>query len=64
MSKKKQTYASSLEELQNIVNEIQEETVSLDNLSEKVKRASELIQFCKEKLRKTESELNDVLGTS
>lgn len=62
MAKKKLTYTSALEELQNIINEIQEETVSLDDLSEKVKRASELIQFCKNKLRLTEEELGKVLS--
>jgi exodeoxyribonuclease VII small subunit len=63
MSKRKKTYASSMEELQNIISEIQTEKVGMDDLTEKVKRAAELIQFCKEKLRKTETELGEVLGT-
>lgn len=61
MSKKKQTYTSALEELQKIIEEIQAEEVSIDDLAEKVKKASELIRFCKEKLRATEEELGDVL---
>ena len=61
MSKKKQTYTSALEELQKIIEEIQAEEVSIDDLAEKVKKASDLIRFCKEKLRTTEGELGDVL---
>ena len=63
MSKRKVTYTSAMEELQKIISEIQEEKVSMDDLTEKVKRAAALIQFCKEKLRKTESELGEVLGS-
>jgi exodeoxyribonuclease VII small subunit len=51
-----------MEELQAIISEIQEEKVSMDDLTEKVKKAAELIQFCKEKLRKTEAELGEVLS--
>ncbi len=61
MSKKKRTYESAMQELQLIVSQIQEEKVSMDDLTEKVKLAGELIQFCKEQLRKTEKELKDLL---
>lgn len=54
---KKLTYESAVEELQLIVNQLQEEAVSVDDLSEKVKRAAELVKFCQEKLRRTEEEL-------
>ena len=51
---KKMTYESAVTELQTIVNAMQEETVSIDQLSDKARRAAELIKFCKEKLRNTE----------
>jgi len=51
MSKKKQTYESAIKELQQIVNEMQEEMISIDEITEKVKRAKELMDFCKNKLR-------------
>ena len=60
--RKKLSYTSAMEELQMIITEIQSESVGMDDLSEKVKRGAELIQFCKEKLRNTEEELKDVLG--
>jgi exodeoxyribonuclease VII small subunit len=58
---KKKTYEAAYEELQEIVKEIEEGSISVDDLSEKVKRAGELIRFCKDKLFKTEQEVNGVL---
>ncbi len=56
MSKKKPTYESALKELQHILAELQDQQVSVDELSSKVKRAAELVKFCKEKLRKVKDE--------
>jgi exodeoxyribonuclease VII small subunit len=55
------TYDSANEELLKIVNEIEKGVVSVDVLAEKVKRASELIRFCKEKLFKTEDDIQTIL---
>ncbi len=51
---KKLKYEEALSELKTIVRELQEGTASMDELADKSKRAKELIQFCKEKLRGTE----------
>ena len=59
---KKLTYSSALEELENIIQEIENEEISIDDLSVKVKRASTLLKFCKEKLRSTEGDINAILG--
>ncbi|MFK8104958.1 MAG: exodeoxyribonuclease VII small subunit [Saprospiraceae bacterium] len=62
MAKKvKHTYESSMQELQLIVQQLQEDDLSLDSLSSKVKEANELIQFCRTKLRNTEEELGTLL---
>ncbi len=58
---KKTTYSEAIEELGKIVAEIESEDISVDSLSAKVKRASELIRICKSVLYKTESEVNDIL---
>jgi exodeoxyribonuclease VII small subunit len=55
--KTKLTYESALKELQGIVTQLQEEAVSMDDLSEKVSRAAELLNFCREKLRETEEKV-------
>ncbi|MCD6179158.1 MAG: exodeoxyribonuclease VII small subunit [Bacteroidales bacterium] len=59
---KKLTYSIALEELENIIQEIENEEISIDDLSIKVKRASTLLKFCKEKLRSTEDDINTILG--
>ena len=56
------TYETAFKELEEIVNNIQNETVSVDILAQKVARANELLKFCREKLRSTEVEVNKVIG--
>lgn len=60
-STKDLTYSSAIIELEEIVNEMEDATISVDELSVKVKRAAMLLQFCKNKLTSTEQEVNDVL---
>jgi exodeoxyribonuclease VII small subunit len=61
MKKDKLTYSSAISELEEIVNEIESGEVDVDVLTAKVKRASELIKFCKDNLRDTQKEVNKVL---
>ncbi len=56
------TYSKAAEELEAIVKEIEDENIAVDTLSEKVKRAARLIQFCRGKLRGTEEEVEKVLA--
>lgn len=58
---KKQKYADAIDELEKILSEMENEEISVDQLSDKVKRASELIKFCRDKLFKTEEEINEIL---
>ena len=61
MTMDKITYQDAFDELQNIVSEIEEGDISVDQLSEKVKRASYLIRICKSKLTSTEEDINKIL---
>lgn len=54
-------YTKAFEELQGIVSEIENGEISVDELSEKVKRATELIRVCKLKLTTTEEDVNKIL---
>lgn len=54
-------YAEAFEELQHIVSEIENGEISVDELSEKVKRATHLIRICKLKLTTTEEDVNKIL---
>jgi exodeoxyribonuclease VII small subunit len=55
------TYNSAIEEIESILAEIENEIVDIDIVTEKVKRVSELLTFCKTKLRTTEEEVEKVL---
>ncbi|MBI1837305.1 MAG: exodeoxyribonuclease VII small subunit [Flavobacteriia bacterium] len=54
-------YTDAFDELQNIVSEIEDGEISVDELSIKVKRASELIKICKNKLTATEENVTQIL---
>lgn len=57
------TYEAAFAELKQITEEIESEDVSVDHLSEKVKRASFLIRFCQEKLHSAETEVTAVIAS-
>ena len=57
------TYTDAFDELQTIVSEIEQGEISVDELSEKVKRATRLISACKAKLTATEAEVNTILAS-
>lgn len=61
MAKKELTYSAALDELRKILVRIEGQDVDIDQIAEDVKRSSELIKFCKEKLRKTETEVESIL---
>jgi len=56
------TYEAAFAELKQIAGEIENETVSVDVLAAKVKRASVLIAFCQSKLRDTETEVIKIIA--
>ncbi|MBP5983118.1 MAG: exodeoxyribonuclease VII small subunit [Fluviicola sp.] len=56
------TYEKAYTELQEIIAAIETGDVSVDLLAEKVKRAAELITFCKEKLTATEQDVQQILS--
>ncbi len=58
---KEPNYTEAFEELQEIVLEIEQGEISVDELSEKVKRAAILIKICKAKLTSTEEDVARIL---
>jgi exodeoxyribonuclease VII small subunit len=54
-------YTDAFAELQQIVEDIENGEISVDELSEKVKRATVLIRICKTKLTSTEEDVNNIL---
>ncbi|SDZ58044.1 Exodeoxyribonuclease VII small subunit [Flavobacterium aquidurense] len=62
MMEEKLTYEAAKSELTAISKEIENEEISVDELASKVKRASELIEFCQTKLKNTEAEVNKIIS--
>ena len=58
----KLTYEAAKSELTAISKEIESEEISVDQLASKVKRASELIEFCQAKLKNTEAEVSKIIS--
>jgi len=55
------SYASAFEELQSLVSEMESGKISVDQLAEKVRRATSLIRICRQKLTSTEEDVREIL---
>lgn len=56
----KKSYDKAFAELQQILEELQGDEVSIDKLSVKIKKATALLATCKGRLREVESELASI----
>lgn len=61
MAPKKQSYREAITEVEEILASIENDELDVDELAEKVKRVSFLLKFCKDKLYKTQEEVEKVL---
>jgi len=57
----KKTYTEAYAELQALVRLLENAEISVDELSEKIKIATELIKICEEKLTATEIEVGKII---
>ncbi len=55
--KKALTYSQALKELEGLSAQIEGGLADPDTLTDKIKRALELISYCRQKLRETETEI-------
>jgi exodeoxyribonuclease VII small subunit len=55
------TYESAAKELEGILENLKSDSITIDSLAIKVERASVLLKFCSDKLRTTESKVNEVI---
>ncbi len=62
MKKEKISYSEAIAEIESILKRMEANGVDIDNLSVDVSRASKLIEMCREKLLKTESDVNKILN--
>jgi exodeoxyribonuclease VII small subunit len=61
MEKKKLTYKDAVAEIEEILEKLENEELDVDDLAIKVKRVSQLLKFCKEKLTGTEKEIQNII---
>lgn len=58
----KLTYERAADELDQILTALKNDEVTVDELAEKVERASQLIAFCKKKLTATEEKIEKIIN--
>ena len=61
MAKKKETYSEPEERLEKIVRQIDNNEQDIDQLSDRIKEANELISFCTAKLTMADKEIEKLL---
>ena len=61
MAKKELKYAEAMQEMEQILSQIENEELDVDELSSTVKRVSFLVKVCRDKLFKTEAEVEKIL---
>ena len=59
---RKLSFGEAVSEVEGILAGLEADEVDIDELGEQVKRAVELIQVCREKLEKTDSEVRDLVA--
>ena len=50
-------YGEAFAQLEKLVSQIEDDTIQLDTLAEKVKEANDLLQMCESRLRKIENDV-------
>ena len=59
--KKTVTYNEAMAEVEEILEKIENEELDVDDLAEKVKRVSVLLKICKDKIVKTNEQVEQIL---
>lgn len=54
-------YEDAVKQLEQIVQQMETGELDIDQLSEQLKKAQQLIKLCREKLSKTEREIEEIL---
>ena len=62
MPKKEIKYEEAVAQLEKIVDKMENDELDIDQLSDQLKRAKELVKLCKDKLTKTDEEIKKVLS--
>ena len=61
MAKEKISYEASIKEIEEILEGIENGNLGVDELAQKVSRVTELLKICRDKLYKTEAQIDKIL---
>jgi exodeoxyribonuclease VII small subunit len=61
MGKTNISYTEAIKQIEEILKKIESEELDVDELSDKVKKAADLLKLCKMKLHETEEEIQKIL---
>lgn len=61
---KENNYEAAVKELEEIVSKMENDELDIDQMSVQLKRAQELMKLCKEKLTKTDEEIQKILANN
>ena len=56
------SYTEAIAEIESILSSLQSSSCDVESLASKVKRASELIELCRKKLRKAEADVDKLFA--
>lgn len=62
MAKQEIKYEEAVAQLEEIVDKMENDELDIDQLSDQLKRAKELVKLCKDKLTKTDEEIKKLLS--
>lgn len=62
MAKKEIKYEEAVAQLEEIVDKMENDELDIDQLSDQLRRAKELVKLCKDKLTKTDEEIKKLLS--
>ena len=62
MTKEKISYNEAVTEIESILEKIEAGNLDVDTLTEQVSRVTQLLKICRDKLHKTETQIDKILG--
>ena len=55
-------YADAMAELDRILRELEDDSIDVDRLSDRVRRAAELIRLCRDRITRTRAEVAEIVA--
>ena len=55
------TFSAAIQELEGILQKVESDAVDIDGLASELKRATELLELCRDKIRKADLEVSQIV---